>query len=193
VVGIELLTGHMIKNPRHWFESNNMDRYLVSSSPNSSGSINELWEEDLWLVDIEEADLKAVQDRKENNCKDGQFVTYSTGFHASLRMIPRFADSSPDAGLRHHHQSAPVDVPYWSKNIPGFDRRKEQNPDADDFDMDMAGNEEEERLPPHEYLAREHAHCQIFSTSSVWVGVGLKGREMSRVRNAVWRQTGFLG
>lgn len=143
--------------------------------------MNELWEEDLWPLDTEEADFEGVHDRK-----DGQFVIHSTGFHGSLRIIPTIGDSSSDGGLRHLQQSAPVNVPDWSK-ILGVDSRKEQYPDADDFGM--AGDEEEERVPPHEYVAR----CRSFRTSSVWLGVGLKGRDMTRFRNAVWRQTGFLG
>jgi len=172
---MEVVSGqYMIKNPSHWFESNRMDRYVGSSYPMPSGSINELWEEDLWPVDIElDADLEGFQaDSKHKNCNDGQF------------------ESSSYAGIRHHRQSPPVNVPDWSK-ILGVDNRKEQYADADDFDM--AGDEEEERLPPHEYLAREHARCRIFNTSSVWLGVGLKSRDMNRVRNAVWQQTGFLG
>lgn len=171
--------------------SNRMDRYLGSSSLTSSGNMNELWEEDLWPVDTEEADVESVQDRKDNNCSHGKFVIHSTGIRESLRMIPRIGGSSLDPGLRPHHQSAPVNVPDWSK-ILGADHWKEQNPYA--VDVDMAGDEEEEeRLPPHEYLAREHARSQTFITSSLLQGVGLKGRDMSRVRNAVWRQTGFPG
>jgi len=145
----------------------------------SSGTINDLWEEYLWPVEMEENDLEGIEDRNDKNCN-----------HGSLRLNPRIGDSSSDGGLRHLHQSAPVNVLDWSK-ILGVGHLKEQNPDADDFDM--AGHEEEERLPPHEYLAREHDRCRNFNISSGWLGVGLKGREMSRVRNAVWRQTGFLG
>jgi len=189
---IELLTAGMIKKPRQCFESNRMDRYLASSSPTSSDGINELWEEDLWPVDLKEADLEAVEDRKINNCMEGQFVIRSTGFHGSLWMILRMGDSSSDAGLRQHHQSAPVNVPDWSK-ILGVDYLKEQNPFAMDVEMAGGDEEEEDRLPPHEYLAREDARCRVFTKASILQGVGLKGREMSRVRNAVWRQTGFLG
>jgi len=175
--------------------SNRMDRFLGSASPRSSGNMNELWEEDLWPVDTEEDDLESVQDRKDDNSGRGKFVIHSTGIRGSPRMIPRVGGSSSDSGLRHHHQSAPVNVPDWSK-ILGVDHRKDQNPYA--VDVDMVGDEdeeeeEEERLPPHEYLAREHARCRISTPSFVLEGVGLKGRDMSRVRNAVWRQTGFLG
>jgi len=193
LASIELLTVSMIKNLLVT-GSNRMDRFLGSASPRSSGNMNELWEEDLWPVDTEEDDLESVQDRKDDNSGRGKFVIHSTGIRGSPRMIPRVGGFSSDAGLRHHHQSAPVNVPDWSK-ILGVDHRKDQNPYA--VDVDMAGDEEEEeeeeRLPPHEYLAREHARCRISTPSSVLEGVGLKGRDMSRVRNAVWRQTGFLG
>lgn len=188
---IELLTANTIKI-RLVTGSKHMDRFFGSSSPASSGNMNELWEEDLWSVDTEEDDLESVQDRKDDNCNHGKFVIHSTGIRGSPRMIPRIGGPSSDPGLRHHHQSAPVNVPDWSK-ILGVDHVKEQNPYAVDFDMAGDEEEEEERLPPHEYLAREHARCRIFTTSSVLEGVGLKGRDMSRVRNAVWRQTGFLG
>lgn len=110
---------------------------------------------------------------------------------ASRNVSVRIADNN---GSRHMlmHQSAPVNVPDWSK-ILGIDHRKD-----DPIGFPAAGDEEEDegddKLPPHEYLAREQARSQMNSTS-VFHGVGrtLKGRDMSRVRNAVWRQTGFLG
>lgn len=109
---------------------------------------------------------------------------------ASRSMSVRIADN----GNRHMPlpQSAPVNVPDWSK-ILGIDHRKDNPigfPGAGDEDED----EGDDKLPPHEYLAREQARSQM-TTTSVFHGVGrtLKGRDMSRVRNAVWRQTGFLG
>ena len=52
--------------------------------------------------------------------------------------------------------------------------------------------EEEGWVPPHEYLARS---ARSMSTRSVVEGAGrtLKGRDMRRVRDAVWSQTGFFG
>lgn len=48
---------------------------------------------------------------------------------------------------------------------------------------------EEEMLPPHEIVARSQ-----IATFSVFEGLGrtLKGRDLRRVRNAVWQKTGFL-
>lgn len=64
-----------------------------------------------------------------------------------------------------------------------------KNLDEDDRDDK---DEDDERLPPHELLAREYARSQR-TTFSVCEGLGrtLKGRDMSRVRNAVWSQMGF--
>lgn len=107
----------------------------------------------------------------------------------SVRMIPQIG-SSGDIGNRHMMlQSAPVNVPDWSK-ILGMDQR-EDNPN---YISAVDEEDDGEQLPPHEYLAREQARSQM-ATTSVFEGVGrtLKGRDMSRVRNAVWRQTGFLG
>eukprot|EP00249_Psilotum_nudum_P024702 c29269_g1_i1 orf=585-1232(+) len=81
-------------------------------------------------------------------------------------------------------QSAPVKVPDWSRMIS----LDQQMGERDILQEDMT-----ERLPPHELLARENARNRLI-TFSVCEGVGrtLKGRDLSRVRNAVWRQTGFI-
>ena len=61
--------------------------------------------------------------------------------------------------------------------------------DEEEEDEDEVHNE---RLPPHELLAQEYARSQRTSFS-VCEGLGrtLKGRDLSRVRNAVWSQMGF--
>ncbi|KAG6522971.1 uncharacterized protein LOC122050885 [Zingiber officinale] len=80
--------------------------------------------------------------------------------------------------------SAPVEVPVW----PSFLR---------DRPSGRAEIEEEEPtkgdwMPPHEYLARSKGRSVAMS---VMEGAGrtLKGRDMSRVRDAVWSWTGFNG
>ncbi|XP_077245630.1 uncharacterized protein LOC143885370 [Tasmannia lanceolata] len=99
--------------------------------------------------------------------------------------VPRSSGSSfddfsaPSSGK--FHQSAPVNVPIWSKgNSEGA--KLEFFEEDDEF-------EDEEMLPPHEIVARSH-----MTTFSVFEGVGrtLKGRDLRRVRNAVWQKTGFL-
>ncbi|KAF8379954.1 hypothetical protein HHK36_027420 [Tetracentron sinense] len=97
--------------------------------------------------------------------------------------LPRSGSSSEDFSgsiSMKFHQSAPVNVPIWPK---GNGSAKMEFLDEDDEEPD------EEILPPHEIVARSH-----LTTFSVFEGVGrtLKGRDLRRVRNAVWQKTGFL-
>ncbi|XP_021747170.1 uncharacterized protein LOC110731329 [Chenopodium quinoa] len=61
--------------------------------------------------------------------------------------------------------------------------------DGDDDDVD----DDDDMVPPHEYLAKKLARSQI-SSFSVYEGIGrtLKGRDLSKVRNAILTKTGFL-
>ncbi|KAL7248101.1 hypothetical protein ACSBR2_002915 [Camellia fascicularis] len=81
--------------------------------------------------------------------------------------------------------SLPVKIPDWSK-ILGESRRRESS-GGDDGGND-SGDDEDDKMPPHEYLARTR-----MASFSVHEGIGrtLKGRDLSRVRNAIWKQIGF--
>ncbi|KAL6005676.1 hypothetical protein ACLOJK_006247 [Asimina triloba] len=96
--------------------------------------------------------------------------------------VPR-SDESSGLGSGKFHQSAPVDVPIWPKGISSRGSPKLGFFEEEDEEMD------DEMLPPHEIVARSH-----MSTFSVFEGLGrtLKGRDLRRVRNAVWQKTGFL-
>ncbi|KAD0533609.1 hypothetical protein R6Q59_016588 [Mikania micrantha] len=95
------------------------------------------------------------------------------------------SDSLASLHGRHVAGSAPVNVPDWSKiyRVDSVESMHDSDDGADDHKSDM--------VPPHEYLARSHRS----TAKSVFEGVGrtLKGRDMSRVRDAVWSQTGFDG
>lgn len=100
--------------------------------------------------------------------------------------IPRSGSSSEEVSRSSSgkfHQSAPVNVPVWSKGNGALGSSKLGTFEEENEDM------EEEMLPPHEIVARSH-----HTTFSVFEGVGrtLKGRDLCRVRNAVFRKTGFL-
>ncbi|KAL7594994.1 uncharacterized protein LOC111897790 [Lactuca sativa] len=91
--------------------------------------------------------------------------------------------------------SLPVNVPDWSKILKeDYRDNRRRNDDEDDdinennYGDDGTGN----RIPPHEFLARQLARTRIASFS-VHEGIGrtLKGRDLSRVRNAIWEKTGF--
>ncbi|KAJ0264900.1 Uncharacterized protein HA466_0012910 [Hirschfeldia incana] len=83
--------------------------------------------------------------------------------------------------------SAPMNVPDWSK-VYGNARSKESN-NMHSHDEDDDGY----MVPPHEWVARKLAKTQI-SSFSMCEGVGrtLKGRDLSKMRNAVLTKTGFL-
>ncbi|XP_022732235.1 uncharacterized protein LOC111286498 [Durio zibethinus] len=112
---------------------------------------------------------------------------------SSSRLIPSIPKppqeripiaSSSSSSLGRLHQSAPVNVPMLAKTT-------RKNRHFDNYDVDV--QEEGEMLPPHEIVARSLAKSPMLSCS-VLEGVGrtLKGRDLRQVRNAVWRQTGFL-
>ncbi|MFS7949400.1 putative senescence regulator S40 [Helianthus anomalus] len=112
-------------------------------------------------------------------------VTPSQSAATAARTIPpvtvrRSSEHSPG-----FHQSAPVNVPVWLKNKSsgylGFN-------DVIDDVADVEDDNDNEMVPPHEIVARSYV------TFSVFEGAGrtLKGRDMCRVRNAVFRKTGFL-
>ncbi|XP_076881560.1 protein S40-5-like [Bidens hawaiensis] len=100
-------------------------------------------------------------------------------------VVHQFSNGGVSPRGRHVASSAPVNVPDWSKiyRVDSVESMRDSDDEMDDRDSDM--------VPPHEYLARSHRSA----AKSVFEGVGrtLKGRDMSRVRDAVWSQTGFDG
>ncbi|XP_047324443.1 uncharacterized protein LOC124927974 [Impatiens glandulifera] len=78
--------------------------------------------------------------------------------------------------------SVPVDVPEWSKR---------RSVDVD-VDVDLFGDGVV--VPPHVLVARELDNNKATAVAySVYEGLGrtLKGRDLSKVRNAIWEITGF--
>ena len=78
----------------------------------------------------------------------------------------------------------------------GYDEDDDDDGGDDDDDDDDGGfcaDEYDCKVPPHEFIARRLAKSHI-STFSVFEGVGrtLKGRDLSKVRNAILTKTGFL-
>lgn len=104
-------------------------------------------------------------------------------------MIPQVGGVNKHSSRRHaERQSAPVEVPDWSQIMV----KHKVEPVAAKGDGEGGKDDDDDRLPPHELLAREYARSQR-TTFSVCEGQGrtLKGRDLSRVRDAVWSQMGF--
>lgn len=110
-----------------------------------------------------------------------------SGKTASPRILHQFrGQDAPSPRVAHMATSAPVNVPDWSKIYRV--NSVESLHDSDDGGVD---DHDSEMVPPHEYIARSRNS----NAHSVFEGVGrtLKGRDLSRVRDAVWSQTGFDG
>ncbi|KAI6697760.1 hypothetical protein NL676_017879 [Syzygium grande] len=118
---------------------------------------------------------------------------------SAARAIPQAPHpSSPDrgglsgSGPGRARMSVPVDVPVWPKwakgGVPGTDRRKWEQ--CKDVGAEDDHRPEKKMVPPHEMVALSRATMAY----SVFEGAGrtLKGRDLRRVRNAVFRKTGFL-
>lgn len=110
-----------------------------------------------------------------------------SGRSSSSRIVHQHGMAA--SGGRHMATSAPVNVPDWSKiyRVNSVESLVDSDEGLDENGAEI--------VPPHEYLAREYARSRNTATNSVFEGVGrkLKGRDLSRVRDAVWSQTGFYG
>ncbi|KAL0873614.1 hypothetical protein Bca101_023319 [Brassica carinata] len=137
----------------------------------------ELMEEDVWSV------MEAREPTEKNS-----WTAYSLQTSGGERgQNGGRVDEFGERRKKHVATSAPVKVPDWSKILKG--ESMHNNNKAADVDD---GDWESEMVPPHEYTARSRNGD---GGSSVFLGVGrtLKGRDMRRVRDAVWSRTGFDG
>ncbi|XP_009614259.1 protein S40-5 [Nicotiana tabacum] len=109
-----------------------------------------------------------------------------SGKMSSSRILHQFhGQDAPSPRACHMATSAPVNVPDWSKiyRVNSVESLHDSDDGVNDHDSEI--------VPPHEYIARSRNSA----SHSVFEGVGrtLKGRDLSRVRDAVWSQTGFDG
>lgn len=190
------------------FNSNRNERllgtnYIQSSTVTVTHEVTDFREEDVWSVvddrdrDRElnfspgEWDSRVSSWNREREQDHRNFGGLSQAFENSGNNVATAASSR----IVHHQYrasmgrnvatSAPVNVPDWSKIL-----RVESVESLHDMDDGFEENESE-MVPPHEYLARGRK----MAANSVFEGVGrtLKGRDLRRVRDAVWNQTGFDG
>ncbi|EPS57709.1 hypothetical protein M569_17108 [Genlisea aurea] len=175
------------------------ERYLgslaYSHGQGTGGNSPELDEDEVWaVVDGSEAwDSRAGMDVHGGGGyrrAGGLSLAFDDSGGSASRIVHQFRrhDAAPETPRnRSMATSAPVNVPDWSK-VYRVDCL-ESLPDSD-YTLNVS-----EIVPPHEYLAREYARSRRTAANSVFEGVGrtLKGRDMSRVRDAVWSQTGFDG
>ncbi|GAB4830870.1 hypothetical protein Ancab_004897 [Ancistrocladus abbreviatus] len=193
--------------------------YNHQSHTNGTTDTSEFREEDVWsMVD----DVATVHGGSTGGVdSDGDWISRADSENGSFRRRPRiprrdrhvgglslaFEDSSStttssmivrqlrgqENGVgatstpRRHQMatSAPMDVPDWNRilRVNSVESLQDSDDGFDDHDCEIMD-------PPHEYLARSRK----MAAASVFEGVGrtLKGRDMSRLRDSVWSQTGLL-
>lgn len=133
-------------------------------------------------LEFDESDVWTAADHTETTRKPSISNPKAVHFRKPLRKAA--AAAAAGVGAR----SLPVNIPDWSKILRGeYVARAGECTD----EYEGEGEEEEDgndRMPPHEYLARTRV-----ASLSVHEGIGrtLKGRDLSRVRNAIWKKTGF--
>ncbi|WCJ20172.1 hypothetical protein M5689_002425 [Euphorbia peplus] len=160
-------------------------------------------EADVWSVPTETEDSISYMKKLNGHYNSSVFPSSSSRrrLHSSPRKIPGGSSSSSETTKDPKYpsrSSAPVNIPDWSKiygknrdhddDCGGFGCHKVQNfDDQEDDDED-----DEELIPPHEWIAKKLSGTQL--SSSVYEGIGrtLKGRDLSKLRNAILTKTGFL-
>jgi len=177
-----------------------IDKFLgfhQSGRIDNSERMDEFDEEDIWGSTIDPR-TKQVIGFQENECngvaqcrsmgKDGS----SNNRRKSVKFHQKESCHEENNNRRRtrYQSSAPLTIPYlsqmvWEEKISENFGRRSHGISDDDKDF--------EQLPPHEFIAMQLAQRGITSFS-VYEGVGrtLKGRDLSRVRNAVWTRTGFI-
>ncbi|KAJ9136353.1 hypothetical protein P3X46_033441 [Hevea brasiliensis] len=172
-------------------------------------------EEDVWSVVKEREDSSPKMRKSKDYYSSSSSSSAAWCLHSAPRMIPRANIANPPtaaaaAAVTTHeakvvqHLSAPVNIPDWSK-IYGRNTTADSSADdgeypgghyngycTDDVNDDDDG-EGDEMVPPHEWIARKLARSQI-SSFSMCEGIGrtLKGRDLSKVRDAILTKIDFL-
>ncbi|XP_010276118.1 PREDICTED: uncharacterized protein LOC104610944 [Nelumbo nucifera] len=187
------------------------DIFNMDCSGRRSIRNEEFDEEDVWAVMKERTDigLRVIKSKHPSSVSSPAPRRFPT----ASRMIPRAANN-PTYEAKVHQQSAPVNIPDWSKiyrksskgasgsfrdgssSLRGSHKGAFLNDDGESDDAahdDEDDDDDDDMIPPHEWIARKLARSQI-SSFSVCEGAGrtLKGRDLSKVRNAVLTRTGFL-
>ncbi|KAL6546755.1 hypothetical protein OROMI_022476 [Orobanche minor] len=106
--------------------------------------------------------------------------------------IPRSASAA--AGLKDlrtaRKGSSPVELPGRSRIPKEEPKNTWWDDDGDDY-IDTCGDDDE-MVPPHEFLARRIRTSQVAYSMCEGIGRTLKGRDLCNLRNAILAKTGFL-
>ncbi|PSS10369.1 Protein MEI2-like [Actinidia chinensis var. chinensis] len=164
---------------------------------------NGYWRSSMGDGDLQEEVWCGVRERQKDSRAKVEKDRVSDGsspssWHLPGGIIPSGRSVNHEASKMAQQSSAPVNIPDWSKIYGKSSNEGLMNPyhdddDDDDHDNGDHGRDDVEMVPPHEYIAKKLARSQI-SSFSMCEGIGrtLKGRDLSKVRNAILTKTGFL-
>ncbi|KAK8683947.1 hypothetical protein V6N13_039989 [Hibiscus sabdariffa] len=158
-----------------------------------------------WHGDFNEEEMWCYEGGKEDSSptprKPREYSSSSSAWRlpSAPRRIPRAGNSSSSSAKHEtknaQQSSAPLNIPDWSKiyGHGNMDSSSRKGAWVDNGDDGMVDDDDDDMVPPHEWLAKKLARSQI-SSFSVCEGIGrtLKGRDLSKVRNAVLTKTGFI-
>ncbi|PNY03463.1 hypothetical protein L195_g026795 [Trifolium pratense] len=144
---------------------------------------NDFDEEDVW-GDFGSKKIKRVSKDSSGSSSSSSSARKNIP-KANTTLLPVVSDDPFVRG-----SSAPMNIPDWSEVYGKNCKNGGLHDDGDDYGDD---DEDGDVVPPHEWIAKKLARNQI-SSFSVCEGMGrtLKGRDLSKVRNAILTKTGFI-
>ncbi|XP_057797789.1 protein S40-7-like [Salvia miltiorrhiza] len=150
----------------------------------------DLQEEEVWaMINAREGSNSSSKTKSKRDFSSSSYAWHVEGGGEESSLPQRAA---------RHRSSAPVEIPDCSKILKKNKKKitRDGACDAHSCDSKVDAEEEEEgedEAPPHEVLARRLARTRIVS-HSMCEGVGrtLKGRDLSKTRNAILTKTGFI-
>ncbi|KAK1368393.1 putative senescence regulator S40 [Heracleum sosnowskyi] len=171
----------------------------------------EFQEEEMWGVALKEKQRKgALNFKKKSLTSSSSTSCLSAAWHSPSLATPKMmipkAKNMVNEGdnLALQRSSAPLKIPDWynlqkaNKRCTGLDDDNGKYIMNNGYEKlleteDDEEGEDEQMIPPHEYIAKKTARTRIAS-HSMCEGVGrtLKGRDLCKLRNAILTQTGFL-
>uniref|UniRef100_A0A7N0UJD7 Senescence regulator n=1 Tax=Kalanchoe fedtschenkoi TaxID=63787 RepID=A0A7N0UJD7_KALFE len=175
-----------------------------SSSSSMNNGDEEFEEADVWEAAHDHGhDPRSSSNFMMKKSKSSNSFANSSSTKKKAPRSSHESSSTSSMGAHHHHHhhhhggqpqsSGPLLAPGWPHNSAGLSHRSSSKPDfCNSGYQEQQDEDEEEMIPPHEFIARRLARTQISASVCEGAGRTLKGRDLSRVRNAILTKTGFL-
>ncbi|KAB2622343.1 hypothetical protein D8674_024525 [Pyrus ussuriensis x Pyrus communis] len=146
------------------------------------------------LFEFDEADICNSSSSTVTESKKSTILSHGEPKKMGRKMmVMNMSMAEKGAADKVMSSSLPVNIPDWSKILKdGYKEQRKLDSDENCCGEFYSDDEEDDggdgRVPPHEYLARTRG-----ASFSVHEGIGrtLKGRDLRRVRNAIWKKVGF--